>query len=121
MDAAVWMAESLSLHDELQLSVHHIHLEALSYIEVRQFVSDVLDENSARIRSLAEVLYHRTGGNPLYLNGLLDNLYRENKLYYDEVEASWVWEPSVITEIPEDPDIVHLIEARIRMLSPEKI
>ncbi|MGO4695918.1 BREX system ATP-binding domain-containing protein [Paenibacillus sp. 2TAB26] len=121
VDAAAWMAESLSLHDELQLSVHHIHLEALSYIEVRQFVSDVLDENSARIRSLAEVLYHRTGGNPLYLNRLLDNLYRENKLYYDEVEASWVWEPSVIAEIPEDPDIVHLIEARIRMLSPEKI
>ncbi len=121
VDAAAWMAESLALHDESQLSVHHIHLEALSYIEVRQFVSDVLDENSARIRALAEVLYHRAGGNPLYLNRLLDKLYRENKIYYDEVEASWAWNPSVIMEIPEDPDIVHLIETRIRMLSPAKI
>ncbi len=120
-NAAAWMAASFALDDESQLSVHHIHLEALSYIEVRQFVSDVLNENSARIRALAEVLYHRTGGNPLYLNRLLDKLYRENKIYYDEVEASWEWDPSVMIEIPEDPDIARLIEARIRMLSPAKI
>jgi predicted ATPase/DNA-binding CsgD family transcriptional regulator len=119
--AAAWIEESLSLHHGLRLSVHHIKLEALSYIEVRQFVSYVLHENSARIRSLAEVLYHRTGGNPLYLNRLLDNLFRENRLYYNEEEAAWDWDISVITQIPEDPDILHLIGARIRMLSPEKI
>jgi predicted ATPase len=119
--AAAWIEESLSLHHRVALSVHHINLEALSYIEVRQFVSYVLDENSARIRSLAEVLYHRTGGNPLYLNRLLDNLYRENRLYYNEEEAAWAWDTSVITQIPEDPDILHLIGARIRKLSPEKI
>lgn len=121
VDAVAWMKDSLHLHDESQLTVDHIKLETLSYIEVRQFVSHVLAENSSRIRSLAEVLYHRTGGNPLYLNRLLDNLYRENKLYYNEFEASWAWDPSVITQKPVNPDILHLIEARIHMLSPEKI
>ncbi|RXZ79628.1 GAF domain-containing protein [Paenibacillaceae bacterium] len=121
VDAAAWIEESLSLHHGLQLSVRHINLEALSYMEVRQFVSHVLDENSARIRSLAEVLYHRTGGNPLYLNRLLDNLYRESKLYYNEEEAAWAWDTSVITQLPDDPDILHLIGARIRTLPPEKI
>jgi len=121
VNAAAWIEETLSLHHESRLSLHHINLGPLSYIEVRQFVSCVLDENSARIRSLAEVLYHRTGGNPLYVNRLLDNLYRENKLYYNEEEAVWAWDTSVITQIPDDPDILHLIGARIRKLSPEKI
>jgi len=121
VDAAAWIEETLSLHHELRLSLHHINLGPLSYIEVRQFVSCVLDENSSRIRSLAEVLYHRTGGNPLYVNRLLDNLYRENKLYYKEEEAAWAWDTSVITQVPDDPDIIHLIGARIRKLSPEKI
>ncbi|MFC4305283.1 BREX system ATP-binding domain-containing protein [Cohnella boryungensis] len=121
VDAAEWIQESLALHHELRLLVRHIPLQAFSYIEVRQFVSHVLDENSTRIRSLAEVLYHRTGGNPLYLNRLLDNLYREYRLYYKEEEASWAWDPSDIAQIPEDPDILHLIGARIHTLSPEKI
>lgn len=120
-NAAAWIKESLSLHDEVRLAVHHINLEALSYIEVRLLVSHVLHENSARIRSLAEVLYHRTGGNPLHLNRLLDNLYRENRLYFNEEEAVWAWDTSVITQIPDDPDILHLIGNRIRTLSPEKI
>ncbi|MBP1988780.1 AAA family ATPase [Paenibacillus eucommiae] len=120
--AALWIKDSFSLHKTGKpLSLQHITLDPLSYIEVRQFISHILNENTARIRLLAESLYHRTGGNPLYLHRFVDSLYRENKLYFDEEQAIWSWEAAAVTQMPEDPDILHLIGTRIRMLPHETI
>ncbi|MFC5406609.1 AAA family ATPase [Cohnella soli] len=106
---------------ETPLQVQHITLEPLSYIDVRQFVSQILNENTARIRLLAESIYHRTGGNPLYLHRLLDSLYREKRLYFDKEQAIWTWDADTVAQIPEDPDILQLIGSRIRMLPNETI
>ncbi|SFL98143.1 Predicted ATPase [Paenibacillus sp. 1_12] len=112
-----WIENSFPLHTtSTSLSVQHIALNPLTYIDVRQFVSHIVKENSARIRLLAESLYHRTGGNPLYLHRLLDSLYREKKLYYDEEKSNWAWDTAVVKQIPEDPDILILVGTRIRML-----
>ncbi|MFC5471831.1 AAA family ATPase [Cohnella suwonensis] len=120
--AAQWIEQALSLHKaESPLRVRHIALEALSYIEVRQFVSHILHENTARVRWFAESLYHCTGGNPLYLHRLLDSLYRENKLYFDEEQAIWTWDADALAQLSEHPDILHLIGTRIRMLPDETI
>ncbi|MGG1639203.1 helix-turn-helix transcriptional regulator [Paenibacillus sp. NRS-1760] len=121
-EAAVWMENTLNLqHASSSIPVQHIALEALTYLDVRQVLSHVLNENSARVRTLAEVLYHRTGGNPLFVHRLLDSLYRENKLYYDEEAAIWNWDGAAVAQIPEHPDILHLIGTRIRMLSPDMV
>ncbi|WP_139996533.1 helix-turn-helix transcriptional regulator [Paenibacillus paridis] len=118
--AAFWMEHSLSLNvDETPISFHHIALPLLSYIDVRHFVSKILNENTARVRLLAESLYHRTGGNPLYLHHLLDSQYRERKLYFDEEASMWAWEATIVTQMPEDPGILHLIDDRIRNLGAE--
>ncbi|WP_256761794.1 AAA family ATPase [Cohnella sp. WQ 127256] len=120
--AASWIENSFFLTKmPASLSVQHIALNPLTYIDVRQFVSHIVKENSARIRMLAESLYHRTGGNPLYLHRLLDSLYREKKLYYDDEQANWVWDTVAVTRMPEDPDILHLIGTRIRMLPSDTI
>ncbi|MBH5317523.1 DUF2791 family P-loop domain-containing protein [Paenibacillus sp. GSMTC-2017] len=120
--ANAWIEESFKVNQVgSSLSLKHIVLEPLTYFEVRQFVSHTLNENSARIRSLAELLYHRTGGNPLYVHRLLDILYRENKLYFDEENGKWAWDVDVVSGIPEDPDVLELIGTRIRMLSSEAI
>ncbi|WP_240421518.1 helix-turn-helix transcriptional regulator [Paenibacillus periandrae] len=120
--AAQWIEQELSLHKaETPLQVQHIALGPLSYIDVRQFVSQILNENTARIRLLAESIYHRTGGNPLYLHRLLDSLYREKRLYFDKEQAIWTWDADTVAQIPEDPDILHLIGSRIRMLPNETI
>ncbi|QJD86605.1 AAA family ATPase [Cohnella herbarum] len=121
-DAELWIDRSFSLSkSDNPLQIEHIALLPLSYIDVRHFISHLLNENSARIRLLAEFLYHRTGGDPLYLHRLLDSLYREKKLYYCEDQAVWKWDEAVVAQMPEDPDILELIATRIRMLPPETI
>ncbi|WP_161601416.1 AAA family ATPase [Paenibacillus luteus] len=120
--AAFWMEHSLSLKmDDTPMAFHHIAISPLTYIDVRLFVSQIVNENSARVRLLAESLYHRTGGNPLYLHHLLDSQYREQKLYFDEEASMWAWEAAIVTQMPEDPDILDLINDRIRKLRAETI
>lgn len=118
--AALWIEHALSLHKlETPPRVRHIALDPLSYVDVRRIASFIFNENTARIRLLAESLYHRTGGNPFYLHRLLDSLYREKKFYFDEQQAIWSWDAAVIKQIPEDPDVLHLIGTRLRMLPHE--
>ncbi|MRN56280.1 AAA family ATPase [Paenibacillus monticola] len=118
--AALWFKQMLSLQQaDMALRVQHITLNSLTYVDVRRFLSHILNENTARVRLLAESLYHRTEGNPLFLHRFLDSLYREHKLVFDQEQAIWTWDMAAVTELPEDPDILHFIERRIRLL-PEK-
>ncbi|OKP97189.1 AAA family ATPase [Paenibacillus sp. P46E] len=120
--SAIWLDEVLSpKQQDRPLHIRHIQLEALIYEDVRQFLSQLLKENTSRIRQLAELVYHRTAGDPLYLHRLMDNLYREHKLYYDEEQAFWVWDTEAIAELPEAPGLLHFLEARIRQLPGDTI
>ncbi|CAM4525502.1 putative ATPase/DNA-binding CsgD family transcriptional regulator [Paenibacillus endophyticus] len=119
-DAEVWLEHSLFLKaNETPMLFQHIALSPLSYIDVRLFVTQILNENTSRVRLLAESLYHQTGGNPMYLHHLLDSHYREREIYFDEEASMWAWEAAIVTQMPEDTGILHLIDDRIRKLSAE--
>ncbi|WP_256863720.1 ATP-binding protein [Paenibacillus sp. RU5A] len=120
--ATVWIENVLALKGSYTpISFQHIALSPLSYNEVRRFVSQILNENTVRIRLLAESLYHRTGGNTLFLHRLLDSLYRERKIYFDEESSMWTWEEAIVSQIPSDPGVLHLIGERIRKLPTDQM
>ncbi|WP_155705047.1 AAA family ATPase [Paenibacillus psychroresistens] len=120
--AAFWMENTLSLQmEEASIRLRHIALEPLSLANVHRFTAFVLHENSDRIRVLAESLYQRTGGNPFHLHRLLDSLYREKKLYYDQEQAIWMWDAAVVKQMSNDPDILHLIGSRLHLLPHETL
>jgi predicted ATPase/DNA-binding NarL/FixJ family response regulator len=120
--AASWMENALSLQlEEASTRLRHIALEPLSLADVNRFTAVVLREHSDRIRVLAESFYRKTGGNPFYLHRLVDSLYREKQLYYDQEQAIWLWEAAVLKVSSTDPDILHLIGSRLRLLPPETV
>ncbi|MGE6573509.1 AAA family ATPase [Paenibacillus xylanexedens] len=120
--ATVWVENALSLNgSHTPISFQHITLSPLSYNDIRRFVSQTLNENTVRIRLLAESLYHRTGGNPLFLHRLLDSLYRERKIYFDEESSMWTWEEAIVTEMPSDLGVLHFIGERIRKLPTDQM
>ncbi|QSF46312.1 AAA family ATPase [Paenibacillus tianjinensis] len=120
--STAWLEQMLAMQRKPSSPlVQHIALEPLSYVDVRQFLSDIFEENSARVRLLAELLYHRTGGDPLYMHRLLDNLHREQCLYFDEARGSWEWDITAITALPEAPGLLQLIEQRIRLLPGDTV
>ncbi|WP_171650677.1 AAA family ATPase [Paenibacillus foliorum] len=115
--AVALIRESLSL---LEVDTHpvirHIKMNPLPYVEVVRFVAVVLHEDTGRTRQLAELLYQKTGGYPLYMHHFLEALHREQKLFFDTELAMWTWDEAAIRQVPEYEDALPLIEAHLHTL-----
>ncbi|WP_438347514.1 AAA family ATPase [Paenibacillus sp. FA6] len=116
-------------HEQLQVAhwlttirvqtTEHIALHSLLYEDVRQYISHIMHEDTARIRLLARSVYHQTGGNPHSLSLLLESWRRERKLSYDEKQHQWVWDAEVIRQLSDSKESHRLIEAGFARLPEE--
>ncbi|MEH2410832.1 trifunctional serine/threonine-protein kinase/ATP-binding protein/sensor histidine kinase [Nostoc sp.] len=69
---------------------------------------------------LAELLLHKTGGNPFFLTQLLKTLYQEDLLTYNFESGVWQWNIQHIQAIGiSDLNVVELTARNIRKLSLE--
>jgi predicted ATPase/DNA-binding CsgD family transcriptional regulator/GAF domain-containing protein len=117
---AAWIQQTLLLrNEEVFVSVRNIVIRPLPYADVIRFASFVLHDNTDRASLFATHLFQKTGGNPLYLHRLIDILYREKKLIFDSELACWMWDSTAIIAMPDNPDVLHLIGARLRTLPTE--
>ncbi|MEG3842283.1 ATP-binding sensor histidine kinase [Microcoleus sp. herbarium14] len=145
--------------------VNNIVLQPLDLENVTQLIAETLNENLAPeasslpenaeqlfsspaakgggdVRSLAELIYNKTGGNPFFLTQLLQALNQENLLKFDFTSAastlrfspdsgkkqpskiskigSWQWNlPEIMAFGIVDRNVVELVAGRIQQL-PEK-
>ncbi|WP_445252048.1 MULTISPECIES: AAA family ATPase [unclassified Microcoleus] len=63
--------------------VDRIFLSPLELSSVTQLISDALNCPEARVKSLAELVFFKTGGNPFFMNEFLKSLYTEGLLQFD--------------------------------------
>ncbi|MEG3910636.1 AAA family ATPase [Microcoleus sp. w2-18bC1] len=63
--------------------VDRIFLSPLDLSSVTQLISDALNCPEARVNSLAELVFFKTGGNPFFMNEFLKSLYTEGLLQFD--------------------------------------
>ncbi|MFF2482362.1 AAA family ATPase [Paenibacillus sp. NPDC058071] len=109
---SAWLAERWQNHP-LEL----LALLPWSQEETNQYVSDIVQENSARIRLLAGSIYDRTGGYPHSVRLLLESWLKEKKLGFDEKRRQWVWDSEVIRQMNESEPNRRLMEASFAKLS----
>lgn len=64
-------------------NVDRIFLSPLDLYSVTQLISDALNCPEARINSLTELVFFKTGGNPFFMNEFLKSLYTEGLLQFD--------------------------------------
>ncbi|MEG4089072.1 AAA family ATPase [Microcoleus sp. K1-B6] len=64
-------------------NVDRIFLSPLDLASVTQLISDALNCQEARVNSLAELVFFKTGGNPFFMNEFLKSLYTEGLLQFD--------------------------------------
>lgn len=69
-----------------------ITLAPLELHHVAQLSADALHTSVERSRSLAELVYERTGGNPFFTIQFISALADEGLLRFDSVHASWQWD-----------------------------
>ncbi|MEH2230582.1 MAG: AAA family ATPase [Nostoc sp.] len=99
--------------------VNNIVLSSLQLTDVEALISDTLN-HIERSQPLAELLFHKTGGNPFFLTQLLKTLHQEDLLTYNFHSGVWQWNIQHIQAIGiTDLNVVELTARNIRKLSLE--
>ncbi|WP_445634704.1 trifunctional serine/threonine-protein kinase/ATP-binding protein/sensor histidine kinase [Nostoc sp. DSM 114161] len=99
--------------------VNNIVLSPLQLKDVEALVGDTLNGTEG-IKPLAELLFHKTCGNPFFLTQLLLTLHQEDFLTYEFNTGMWLWNIQNIQAFGiTDLNVVELTARNIRKLSLE--
>ncbi|MEG4519639.1 AAA family ATPase [Microcoleus sp. AT9b-C5] len=100
--------------------VHHMTLPCLDLISVTELVGDTLGNQTKNLKSLTELIFNKTGGNPFFITQLLSTIHSEQLLVFDFTVGAWQWD---ITEIEvagiADYSVVELVARNLQQL-PEQ-
>ncbi|MEG4631669.1 AAA family ATPase [Microcoleus sp. AR_TQ3_B6] len=96
--------------------VHHIVLQPFDFGIVYKLLADTLTVND-KLGFLADLIFHKTGGNPFFITQLLQALYQDNLLKFDFNSGCWQWNLEEIQAIGiTDKSVVELVASRIEKL-----
>ncbi|MEM9539949.1 MAG: AAA family ATPase [Cyanobacteria bacterium P01_E01_bin.42] len=96
--------------------VNNIVLSPLHRDNIREFVSDTLQE-SEKSQDLADLLFNKTQGNPFFLTQLFKTLYQEKLLFFDFTQKEWSWDIRQIQAVGiTDCNVVELVARNISKL-----
>jgi predicted ATPase len=79
-------------------TVNQITLATLELKAIAQLIADTLHSDISTVSPLAELVLHKTGGNPFFANEFLKTLYTENLLTFDFEHLSWGWDIAQIED-----------------------
>ncbi|MDB5053159.1 MAG: hypothetical protein JWM44_1209 [Bacilli bacterium] len=105
--------------DNINTVSHRINFKAFQLSEVRLFVAETLHRDLDECRSLAEALFQQTAGNPYYLTQMLQSLYHDRIIYFNEDTIRCEWDLGAIKEREGSSDVLQLIIERFVKL-PER-
>ena len=101
-------------------AVHNIIIPCLELSSVTQLVRDTLGNETEKLKSLAELIFNKTGGNPFFINQLLSTLHSEQLLVFDFTVGAWQWD---IREIEgagfANYSVVELVARNLQQLPEE--
>ncbi|MGA7938243.1 MAG: serine/threonine-protein kinase PknK, partial [Kovacikia sp.] len=96
-----------------------ILLSPLDLVCVNQLIADTLRCSLAQSESLAQLVLHKTNGNPFFVNEFLRTLRQENLLTFNPAEKSWQWDIDQIEAKGFTDNVVNLMIERMQKLSAE--
>ncbi|WP_257458561.1 GAF domain-containing sensor histidine kinase [Archangium lipolyticum] len=102
-----------------KLDIHVIEVRPLDLEAITALCGDTLRREAADVRPLAELVLHKTAGNPLFVTRFLKYLHHAGLLSFDVQRGTWDWTLSRIAQVDVTENVVELMLATIRRL-PER-
>ncbi|MEY2831724.1 MAG: hypothetical protein RLZZ574_982, partial [Cyanobacteriota bacterium] len=108
--------------------VNQITLQPLALNHVEQLIADTLNREREYVRSLAELVWHKTNGNPFFINEFLKSIYTDNLLVFNAAQYSgaeaknhrgyWQWDLKQIEKIGSTDNLVKFMMSKMQKLPP---
>ncbi|KAL7464062.1 hypothetical protein ACHAXS_004399 [Conticribra weissflogii] len=100
-------------------TLSRVHLNNLNIDAVNSMLSHELHLTPRLTLSLAEILFHKTLGNPLFLRKLLESLKEEGSLYFSMPKRRWIWDTDRIQRMKVSEGVVELLTKQMSSLSQD--
>jgi PAS domain S-box-containing protein len=100
-----------------RVGVREIVLAPLGLADVVQLVADALHCEPERVRSLAQLVQEKTGGNPFFATQFFTALAEEGLIAFDPVTRTWQWNMDRIRAKNYADNVVDLMAAKLKRLS----
>jgi len=94
-----------------------INLKPLQEHDFAQIIARSLNSDDNGIGLLSEVLYRKTGGNPLFLGQLLAYIREEGLVYFEQ--QGWKWNVEAIDRLELGEDVLDLLVNKLDRLPKE--
>ncbi len=110
--------------DELadsNLIVDSIELNPLTVADTNEIIAETFSCTTDETKTLGELIYAKTQGNPFFINQLLDYLYAKKHIWLDVTVYSWKWDIASIRELVVTENIATVIIDKINNISPENL
>jgi PAS domain S-box-containing protein len=101
--------------------VDEIRLAPLEAADVCQLVAETLRSDPATVAPLADVLWVKTAGNPLFVNQFLMSLEQERLLTFDQARREWRWDLDDVRAKRHSDNLGDLLVTRLHLLPGETI
>ena len=94
-----------------------IVLQPLTIDHVNQLMSDTLHNERETTKPLAELVLHKTQGNPFFLTQFLKSLYQESLLCFNFSQGCWQWDIDRLQTTTITDNVVELMISQVQKLS----
>jgi len=98
-----------------------LYLSPLSEQSVQALVAETLHSDPQLSAPLANLVFHKTAGNPFFVNELLRLLQRDGAFHFRSDEGRWEWDMGKIQSASISDNIVDLMVAHLRSLPEETL
>jgi PAS domain S-box-containing protein len=88
----------------------------LSERQVGEWLSRTLSGGAERVSPLARVLWHKTRGNPFFLEQLLLSLHRQRLILRDPERGEWRWDARELEKAAVTDNVVTLLTDKVRQM-----
>ena len=107
------------LHSLSMFDMESIVLGNISTESVCDLISETLHVSPRITHQLSDILYHKSGGNPLFLRQLIGSLYTQGCIYVDMKQPRWAWDLVKIDQQPISSSVLSLLMKEMKQLQPD--
>ncbi|MCP4682653.1 MAG: AAA family ATPase, partial [Desulfobacterales bacterium] len=100
---------------DLGLPVEHMTLPPIGPGDVRSWIGDILQCEPSFSESIADLVYHKTGGNPFFIRTFLQALY-EDKLIRQNRHSQWEWDIKAIAQMQTSDNVAEFLAMKLHQL-----
>ncbi|OPA74061.1 histidine kinase [Paenibacillus selenitireducens] len=102
---------------ERNIAMSSIHLKALELEDLQQLIRDAMRYQGSDTDELAQLLLHKTEGNPFFLKQFLQDLIDDKQVTFDEWSGSWQWDLQRIGEMSVPDNAADYLSDKLKLFS----